>query len=71
MEVRIMNCGEIRDIIIEYNGKIEGAGIKPEVTAEINSHLVSCRKCALARERMLDMSAKIACDKVEIPANLA
>jgi len=71
MEVRIMNCGEIRDIIIEYNGKIEGAGIKPEVTAEINSHLVSCRKCVLARERMLDMSAKIACDKVEIPVNLA
>ncbi|HOT74872.1 MAG TPA: FecR family protein [Candidatus Wallbacteria bacterium] len=71
MEVRIMNCGEIRDFIIEYNGRIEGAGIKPEITAEINSHLVSCRKCALARERMLDMSAKIASDKVEIPANLA
>jgi hypothetical protein len=66
-----MNCGEIKDLIIEYNGKLESAKLKPEVLAEANSHLASCKKCALAKERMTAMTAKLADDKVEIPANLA
>ena len=71
MEVRIMNCGEIRDLIIEYNGRLESAKLKPEVLSEVKSHLASCKKCALAKERMSEMTAKISADKVEVPANLA
>ena len=66
-----MNCGEIKDLIIEYNGKIESAKIGPELAAELNSHLASCAACALIKQRMLDMNARIASDKIDIPANLA
>ncbi len=66
-----MNCGEIKDLIIEYNGKIDGARIGSGLAAELNSHLASCAACALVKQRMLDMNASIASDKIDIPANLA
>lgn len=70
MEVRIMNCGEIKNLIIEYDGKLESAKLKPEVMAEVKSHLASCKNCSLAKARMAEMTAKIAADRVEVPANL-
>ncbi len=66
-----MNCGEIKDLIIEYNGKIDGAKIGSGLAAEINAHLASCAACASVQQRMLDMNASIASDKIDIPANLA
>ncbi len=66
-----MNCGKVKDIIIEYNGKIESAKLGPDLSAELNSHIASCAACALLKQRALDMSARIASDKVDMPANLA
>ena len=71
MEVKAMNCKEMKNFILECDGKIEKLNVAASVITELRSHLASCKKCAEAQERMLKMTASIASDKVEVPANLA
>ncbi len=71
MEVKAMNCREMKNLIIECDGRIEKLDASAGVIAELRSHLASCQKCAEAQERMLKMTATLASDKVEVPANLA
>lgn len=71
MEVNDMKCSEVKNFIIESDGKFEKLSVPASILAELNSHVSSCEKCSALRQRMNEMTSAIVTDRVPETPGLA
>lgn len=71
MEVSMMDCRDIKNLIIECDGRLEKLGLASDRLAEVKAHIAACKDCAFAMERMARMMSAISGDRVEVPKDLA